>query len=226
MIRNLKVLGLAITAVLALSAVGASMASADAFKSEAAPVTLTGTTDPGTTETFKTTAGSVTCHGSYVGTVNATSTTTLSVTPSYSGCTALGFPGSQVHVNGCSFLFHITPTAGVKTGTVDIVCPEGQSIKVTALSVGTLKCTIDVPAQTGLATVTYSNAGAASGSTREVTVSAVINNLHYLHTSELATGLGKCTAGTGTDGKYEGKALVTGEEDKASGAAHIGIFVA
>lgn len=221
MIRNLKALGLALVAAFAMSGVAASAASADSFTTEKAPVNVTGTTDPGTTESVVTTAGSVTCHGVYIGTVSNVSTTTIEVAPTYNNCTALGFPGSVVHVNNCKYVFHINSAAGVTTGTVDIVCPAGEELTVTALSAGTLKCTIHIGTQTDLSSVTYTSVG--SGTTREVTVNVLITNLKYKHTSAGATGLGKCTKGSATNGTYSGKAIVTAREDP--GSNHVGIFL-
>lgn len=222
MIRNLKVLGLALVAVFALSAVAASMASAAEFSAESVPVTLTGTTESGVVEKFKTTAGSVECHGEYEGTMATKPTTTVSIAVkggSYENCTALGFPGSTIHMNGCTYLFHITPATNPPTGSVDIVCPKEKEITVTAISAGTSKCVIHVPPQTDLTTVRYSTIGA--GATREITAIAEISGLKYTHTP--GTGLGKCTEGSATNGSYEGKATLTGEVD--GGTTHIGVFL-
>jgi hypothetical protein len=224
MMRNLKILGLALVAVFAMSAVAASAASADQLTSEVSPVTLTGAQEG--TDTFTITAGNTNCKEvSYVGTT-ATPTTTVSATPSYpektklaeQNCTSLGFPAT-IHTNGCTYLFHIEGGAST-SGTLDVVCPAGKEITVTAVSGGTTKCTIHVPAQTGLGPVTFSNVGA--GATRELKVEAKITNLKYSHTE--GTGLGKCTGGTGTTGSYTGKALVTGEKDNG-GTEHVGIFL-
>jgi hypothetical protein len=225
MMRNLKVLGLALVAVFAMSAVAASMASADDLTSEVSPVTLTGAQEEN--DVLTTTAGNISCKEiKYKGTA-VTPTTTVSVTPEYpeksggvTNCTALGFP-MLVDVNGCSYLFHIG--AGVTTGTLDIVCPAGKEITVTVNYLSTVKCIIHVPAQTGLGPVTYTNVG--SGATREITVSAKITNLKYSHTRPAGEpGLGACTTGSGTTGSYNGKVIVTGEKDNG-GTEHVGIFL-
>lgn len=223
MMRNLKVLGLALVAMLAMSAVASSMASADTFTGESSPVALTGSQEGN--DVFTITAGNTTCKEViYTGT-SASGVTTVTAIPQYpektasgaQNCTSLGLP-ALVHSNGCSYLFHIG--AGTE-GTLDIKCPEGKEVTVTAGYNVTTKCTIHVPAQTGLSKLTYSNVGTATGPTREVLVEAAITNLKYSHTK--GTGLGACTAGSGTTGSYAGQARVTGEIDGST--EHVGIFL-
>jgi hypothetical protein len=216
MMRNLKVLGLALVAMFALSAAAASMASADDLTAEKYPVTLTGDQD-NQTDIFTTTAGTVSCKKvGYVGTI-AGATTEATATPTYSECTALGFPGT-IHMNGCTYKFKIG-ASGSTTSTVDIVCPAGQEITVTSIAAGTTKCVIHVPAQTGLTHVNWTN---VAGPPKDVTADIEITNLKYTHTA-LGTGLGACTGGSASNGKYVGKATVTGEEDGSPFAA-VGIF--
>ena len=229
MIRNLKVLGLALAAVFAMSAIAASAASAADLTAESYPATVTGAPQTGTVDTFTTTAGKVKCpNASYTGTVSA-ATTTVSITPNFNGpndtCTALaGIVPTIIHPNGCTFLFHIE--AGVSTGTVDIVCPAGNEITITANenTAGTLttKCTIHVPPQTGIGPLSYSTTG--SGTTREIRLSvAVTNGIQYTETA--GSGLGACetTTKVQTDGTYSGTDLLTGEVD--GGSTHIGLFL-
>jgi hypothetical protein len=224
MMRNLKVLGLALVAVFAMSAVAASMASADDLTSESSPVILSGKQEGSDVLTI--TAGNIACKEIKYSGTTITPTTTVTVTPSYpektsageQNCTALGFP-SIIHTNGCTYLFHING-AGSTTGTVDIVCPAGKEITVTTNAPATIKCTLHFPAQTGLGPVTYINTGA--GTTRELRIETKITNLKYSHTA--GTGLGTCTTGTGTTGGYVGKMLFTGLND-SGGSGHVGIFL-
>jgi hypothetical protein len=217
MVRNFKVLGIAVIAMFAMSAVMASMASADKFKAESAPVTYTGNQEE--QNVFTTTAGTVKCTTTtFKGTVAVTETSEASVAPTYAGCTAFGFP-AHIDVNGCTFLLKI---GAATTGTADVVCPAGQEITVTATTSSvnsTLKCTVHVPAQTNLGTVTYSNTGA--GATREVLVAVnLAGNVKYSHTA--GTGLGACTSGSAATGSYKGSVKVTGEN---AGGTHVGVFV-
>jgi hypothetical protein len=152
MIRNLKVLGLALVAVLAMSAMVASAASASQYTGSAYPTTGTGSNTAGN-ETFTTPGGTVQCDSHFEGTLAAASST-LTVTPKYTNCVAFGFLNATVNMNGCDYLFHSGPAqgGGVYFHTVDIVCPAGKSIVITA---GT--CVADVGGQTGLAKVKTTN---------------------------------------------------------------------
>ncbi len=205
--RNLKVLGTALVAVLALSAVMASMASADVFKSSSGAVT-TVTGNQEVVAKFVTTAGSAECKkATYTGSATSGSSSVL-VTPAYSECTCIGV-ACTIDTNGCQFRLNITTT----TGTADVVCPGSATITLT-----NTKCTIHVGSQTGLGTVTYSNKGA--GTTKEVGLSFTIEKqIKYSHTE--GSGVGKCTTGSSTTGTITGTASATGE----IGANHEGIFV-
>lgn len=224
--RKIRILGLMLAAVFAMSAVAAASASADDFTSEESPVTLTGNQDSGT-DKFTTTAGTVSCTNvSYHGTTTAP-TTTIKVKPTYSGCTGFGFPAT-IHMNECEYALTLTePAAGVgpTTTTVEVLCPTGKEITITAISAGVTKCIVHVPAQkgpsgtTGLKHIEWANVG--SGATRELTGNITITGLTYKHTE--GTGVGKCTTGHSETGTYDGKVTVTGEKD--GGSNHVGIFL-
>lgn len=201
MTRNLKALGLALVAVFALTAVGASAASAAEFHSEATETVLTGSQIG--TDVFETNGGTVECsEATYVGEQSGTTTTTATVTPTYSGCTAFGFGGASVNTNGCEYEFH-------SNGTVDIQsCNTAAGVIVTASLFGTRKCTVEVPEQAGVSGVTFTSSGA--GTTRDITVDVAITSLHYIQTA--GTGFGACASGTATNGKYNGSTTVTGED--------------
>jgi hypothetical protein len=221
MIRKLKVLPLALLA--AMGTVAVSVASADTFTSAGGvAVTLTGK-ETGTGDVITTTAGTAKCREvTYTGT-SASGVTTVTLVPNYpikttggeQNCTGFGFP-AEINMNGCSYLFHI---AAATTGTMDIVCPEGKEITITAATAGIIKCIVHVPAETGLGPITYKNTG--SGATREIEIEANVTGLVYRHTA--GSGLGACTTGQSTAGSYVGKAIVTGETD--GGSTHVGIFL-
>ncbi len=219
MFCRLKFLGLALVAALAMSSIVASVASADVITTEAAPTTLTGA--QGGTDVRGFHSGSTKCTTvKYTGSLSALSSSNATVTPTYSGCALLGL-ASTTSMNGCSFKFNVNATAGNTTGTTDIVCPAGKEITITAPSVGTPKCIVHIPAQTGLASISYSNLG--STTTREITASLNITNLKYSQTAGTAETGNCATADNTTGGTYVGSALFTGEN--AAGTAHIGIFV-
>jgi hypothetical protein len=222
MIRNLKVLGLVLVALLAMTAVAVSAASADDLTSEASPVTLTGK-QSGAGDVFTTTAGTVKCKEvSYTAISVGTPTTTVDVAPNYplktaggeQNCAGFSLP-AEIATNGCVYRLTI---GAATTGGFDIVCPVGQEMTATAKGGATTKCTIHIPPQSIAAGVTFSNTGA--GTTREVDIAANISGtLAYKHTA--GTGLGACTSGSGS-GSYAGSAIVTGEN---GGGAHVGIFL-
>jgi hypothetical protein len=226
MIRNLKFLGLALVAALAMSSVVASMASADVITSEKAGVTtLTGKQEG--TDVFKVHGGQVNCTTvNYSGSFTTGASNVL-VAPTYSGCTFAGL-ASTIDMNGCQYRVNINAAAGNTTGTVDIVCSAGQEITVTAPSVGTKKCIIHVPGvagpepppkNQGLTGGTGTNVG--SGTTRELTLDINITNIVYSQTAGTAETGNCATADNTTGGTYTGTAIVTGS---VSGA-HVGIFL-
>ncbi len=128
MIRNLKTLGLALVAVLALGALVASSASAvGKFTSPVGyPQHVVGE-DIGAGDIF--TAGAemqVACSGeTYTATLNA-STSALTVTPTFKDCTT---PGGEftILMNSCQFELTVTETvtADHDKGQMHVRCPTG-----------------------------------------------------------------------------------------------------
>ncbi|HET9162454.1 MAG TPA: hypothetical protein VFN89_03280, partial [Solirubrobacterales bacterium] len=163
MIRNLKVLGLALAAVFALSAAIAASASAETpgvITTDGAEVTLDGTELGGVAENFfeyPTTGVRVHCPGStFPGhKINATphqpvpnKASEVTITPEYRNCTSQNNQAVPIDMNGCDYRLYDATTTGGVAGTygvlVDIVCPAGKQIEITTM------CRINVPAQNGL----------------------------------------------------------------------------
>ena len=211
--RNLKALGLALFAVLALSATAGAVAQADQFKSETAGAAqLSGELELSSVSNFKTTAGTAQCFfGTFTGTMGSSPSTALTLTPSFSGCTCVGI-GCLAEINGCKFILKL---GAATTGSMDISCSAGKEI-----TFSNNKCIIHVPPQTGLGTVTFSNTG--FGATRELTVSLNLEKIKYKHTKN-GTGVGVCTSGEGTTGTWTGSLMLTGLKDP--GIEHVGLFV-
>jgi hypothetical protein len=214
---------LIVIAVISLttSVVAASTALADEFKAEKEPVVLTGQ-QGATLDTRSFHAGNAKCTTvTYKGTQATTSATTIQLAPTYSGCTDVGL-NSTVTTNGCEYLLHVPATAGVTTGTRDIVCPGANEITITAPNpaLGKAKCITHIPPQTGLGVVTYSNLGA--GTTRENKVSLNLVGIKYSQTAGVAES-GNCETRDGTTtGGYVGSITLTGEVD--GGAEHTAFF--
>jgi hypothetical protein len=164
MTRNLKALFLALVAVFALSAIGASAAQAETTKFTAVEtkengehphVTTTGTVVQTSNQVFETgTTGKVTCtetsgEGSITG---GEAETVEGETLTYSDCTfATTATNATVTMNGCKYTFTTpeTITTNEATGKVDLFCPTGKVIEIHVYTAGgtshgTSLCTITV----------------------------------------------------------------------------------
>jgi hypothetical protein len=174
MTRNIKVLGLAIVAALALTAVMASAAQATTTftaGSSSGKIEAVQTTE----QVFTTTSGTVRCTGAtQVGSFTTASFTSLTVTPSYSGCKAFGFLSATVDTEGCTYTF--TGNASGSTANVDINCPAGKEIHVT-----TSGCVLHVPAQTNVGHVGFKSN--TSQNPDDVDAEATLTGIKYTATS-------------------------------------------
>jgi hypothetical protein len=198
MIRKLKSLGLALVAVLAMSAVVASAAQAVPQSTcSSYPCTSTGSSTKGS-ETFTIDGATVTCDSHFVSSLSSASST-RTITPTYTGCEGFGFTTATVNVEGCTYLFHATEkvAAGVYKHHVDIVCPSGKSIKMTG---GT--CGLEVKPQTGKTTVQTTN---LAGGTVTIQWNTIIS------VTITKDGFGCVLAGLGTrNGAYHGDVVFGG----------------
>jgi hypothetical protein len=209
MIRKFKGVTLALVAVLAMSAFVASAAQAITIQSTSYPQTVTGE-GKGIGKHFKTEAGSVECEiSNFDGTLSEASST-LTVKPTYSGCTAFfGFAAATIHTEECAYVFHATGhDAGTATFTanVDVSCPGSQSIKITA---GT--CRAEVKSQTGLSTVNITGMSENTGGGvihHDLTVKPIVSKIAYTVTQD---GFGCPFGGTGnkTGGEYTSTGYTT-----------------
>jgi hypothetical protein len=224
MIRKLQVLGLAVVAVLAMSALGASAAqAAPEFTCSAYPCTATGSNTLGN-EKFTTEAGTVECDSHFLVERMRTAkeveegktpdllgpSPTVTVTPTYTGCTAFGFLNATVNVEGCDYIFHATEAveAGkVYKHHVDVHCPANQSIKIVAGTcraevTGKTKTETQAAVNQGLTTVTTTNLAGGS-----VTVQPNVANIDMHVTQD---GFGCPFNGTGTKfGTYHGDVVIS-----------------
>jgi hypothetical protein len=169
--RKLKALGLALVAVLAMSA----MAAATAQANEKADFSAAGTHIHATnanegTHTFNIPGfPTLTCtEVSGTGTLAKESPELTGEAISYKTChivSGFTFPVT-VDMNGCHYLFTAgtytkdeTSKAGISDGSIHIKCPVGKEITITVMSLDhkTVRCTIHVPEQTPKGTVTFRN---------------------------------------------------------------------
>ncbi|HST70742.1 MAG TPA: hypothetical protein VLI94_13935 [Solirubrobacterales bacterium] len=146
MIRKFKALGLAMVAVLALSAIGVSTAQAQ-FTASSYPATVTATSELGN-DVITTEGGSVECKSQFEGTLTEASNT-LTVTPTYTNCKAFGFTSATVNMNGCKYEWK---RFGFLSFGVEITCPLNKTMTIVAGN-----CEIDFPPQSGLLNGTIAN---------------------------------------------------------------------
>jgi hypothetical protein len=182
MIRNLKTLGVALCAVLALSAFVASAASAVSYTAASYPTTGTGESPVGN-DTFKTEAGNVECKSHFEGTLTAASTS-LTVKAKYTECKAFGFASATVSMGSCHYLFTEgkflesteTKTVHDYTSVVHVICTkETEPITISA---STCKATVggQSPGGHGILTVTTAK--------EDVAVRAAVTGIKYTVTED------------------------------------------
>jgi len=221
MIRNLKILGLSLLAVFAMSAMVASAALAGELTSDG-KVKLSATENPVVLTAI---AGQkIECHAVYtIGKVGVTPhpefmtlpASTFTVSPDYSACVSvigeLKAPGT-ITMNGCDFVWHIG--AKIETGkygfTVDIVCEAGKEIEnhgYSSAAHSSTVCTYKIPAQTGLTGGTVKN---VSGG--KIELGGPINGLKETRTGILCGGNAETK-----EGRWDIGAVISGTNE--AGAA-------
>ncbi len=202
MIRNLKTLGVALCAALALTAVAASAASAN-YTASSYPTTGTAESALGN-DVFKTEAGNVECKSHFEGTLTGESAN-LTVKAKYTNCKAFGFLEATVNMRSCDYLF--------TTGTFLKSTEEGNTHEYTAavhvkctnaaepilISAGTCKTTVGEQSPEGHVIITETT------KTGDVDVQATVTGIKYTVTEDGFAcpfgGTGAKTGATYTQGK-------------------------
>jgi hypothetical protein len=193
--------GLTVLTAFAMSAVGASAASAAEFVHEAESTARVIGHNEGAHTFTAGLIGTISCEvATFTGTSFVTSPQkTVTVAPKYEKCKFLGVTGVNVNINGCTYTFNQPTGTGPFTGTVTINCPTGKVIEFEANG-----CKIEVGAQGPLSTVTYTNLATTPMS---VKVEAKVSKIAY-------TASGTCTVlGKKEDGSYSGVALADAETE-------------
>jgi hypothetical protein len=210
MIGNLKALGLAALACLAMSALVAPAASANPqFHIEMEDTTLTG--GQITPNVLTTDLGELKCEViKYDGTQGPFTSTTLTLTPIYEEC-EIGEINATVTMNGCSYVFHLGQNTENFEANMGIECPAGAKFVVHIPF-----CSITIPPQGGLQKTTFTNENA--GATRSLIAHLNIGGIHYVEHGFLCPNETETTV----NGTYVGLATVTGEN---AGQVHKGIWV-
>jgi hypothetical protein len=218
--NKLKVLGLALIAVFAMSAVGASAASAGVVEVEggAGEATITGLQTTGNVtgvatpvNQFKTDAGIIKCTPSTFHGLVKNNDSQIALTATYgdtekgTGCTIAGLAGPIIHMNGCTFLFTLQaggPPTGVET---HVVCPEGKVITITASAT----CTVTIGAQTFASSmISIANSGGVNPNMDTVATIDVLG-IDYVEHGTCPNGGGNTT--TTTNGEYKGLVTLKGD---------------
>jgi hypothetical protein len=154
MLSRLKILCLAVLAMAAMSALAAP-AQAAWYSASEYPFQMTGSSPKGS-EALATEAGKVECDNHYISNTfnESVIAETVTFTPAFTGCSAFGFKEATVNTEGCVYVFHLTQeVAGAYLNHVDISCPTGKSIKVTAAT-----CKMEIKGQSGLTSAKLTNA--------------------------------------------------------------------
>lgn len=203
MIRNLKVLGLAVAAVFAMSAVVASAASAaPLFHAASSPTILTGTQTGN--HVFDAASDTITCKkASFNGTVEGTAVESIKAEAAYSECSFFGV-NVAVNMNACQYEFNANGEVAVVNKTGKSCSTEPISFKASFLG---LSCTVKVGPQANLNSATYDGA-TVEETNGTVTVTPAVNGISYTQ-----TGSG---CGSHNEGQYtSGSTLVKGFADSS-----------
>ena len=200
--NRIRVIGVALVAVLAFSAVAVASASATKFKTTTEEYPATAKAKSTNTHTFKIGGTSVECKKATFETGELTAASeTLEIPAAYAECKAFGFVSAEVKMNGCKFKFHTNRE-------VDIVACGGKSIEIVAAT-----CTVKVAEQSKLKEAKFKNIGTTP---KEVEVEAKVIRIKY------TTNKGFGCPAEGEADEYSGKAVAKGFK----GATQVGIEVA
>jgi hypothetical protein len=222
MIHNLKALGLALFAVLALGALAASSASAvDTFTSTGASETVSGTSTNGvfkitngagealvsvecTTATFDGTVTKGTAHANFT----ATYTGTLNTTPHSTHCSS-SLGEMQVTMEGCTYDVTGTTTgtdAGGTDATVSLTCPVGKVVVIHFPEFGiTFTIHEQTPTSGGF---TYTNTTLPPNNKKVIDVKATVTGTTYTCEPAFLCELGGVPA-EGNNADYTGDVTVS-----------------
>jgi hypothetical protein len=219
MIR-LKVFGVALAAVFAASALGASAAQAVVvFNSEKENTTFTSTTATESVFVYekalfvKCKKVTITNELNLKGT---TTTTALLVKPTYDECVDENGNETNVNMNGCYYIYTLTGNNDLD-GATDLECPLGQSItmKVT-IPKGTLFCTWHIAPQKPGGVTEYENEGMETE--RSILLKHKLTGIVATRTGSAGCGLVESKVAT-----FSGNVKLLGE--KPGSSERVGIWV-
>lgn len=161
------------------------------------PVTIHGST--AAAHKFTVEGKTIECKENAYHAVLSEPSSTLTVTPSYKGCTAFGL-AATVEMEGCTYVLHVAEKESTDNylAYADVSCPAGKSIKISVPSVG---CKLEVKSQNELGTVDLVDDTGASPK-KDVTVQPTLKGIAYTVTQDGAfcplSGTGEKTGGEHT----------------------------
>ena len=176
MSRNLKVLGLALVAVFAMSAMVASAASATTHRLTAETATADLTGNQTVANQFKLTGATVTCNTVKFSGTAATLTEEITVHPTYEGnCQVSPIGSATINTEGCNYTI-TGETNATGHAPVHIVCSGSNEITING------PCVIHVKGgQTPTGGVTFTNG--VDPTKGDVTVKATVTGIHVVVTT-------------------------------------------
>jgi hypothetical protein len=203
MMRSFKALGLALIAAFAMSAIAASVASANEFHSSATNTTLTVASNEDQKFLYEKEGKTVKCT-KVGGSGTATAQTLKEVTfkPDYQGCTVDGiaFSSAQVSFNECDYTFTID-VAGKNEGKTHVACVGTSQITITVKVFGVSVCTFHIGKQTPKG---VSDEKQGSGNIIvEPTETGIVGSRQ---------GGSECGSASSTSGSYTGSVTILGEK--------------
>jgi hypothetical protein len=204
MIRNGKVLGLALVAVLAMCAVMASAANAEGeFEAESYPATVAGSGEG--PQVFSFAKGvSVSCETSNFDGTLAEEDTELELSAEFGECEASFGVKVDVTMNGCKYVD--TPIkkfmGDIWEVNTHLECPAGKKVELEGGP-----CTITIPPQMNAKSSAYED---DTTKPKKMTYLATVDKfVYFTHKKNAFCPL---TEGEGEDGQYEGEGFLEGAE--------------
>lgn len=207
--HNLKIFGLAFVAILAMSAVGASAASATpSYTCSSYPCTPVSTIVEGSKATFTNSEESAwfRCDASYTADGEGPNSQ-VTLTPHYTDCTIAEYLLPTFDIKGCDYVLTTEKRLGVGhySHRMDIACPPEGSMQFGA---GT--CEARIRPQTGLGPVTTRN-GSGGTVTLEIDVELTIDVTKDGFLCHRFNGVGHITR------RYHDHAVLAGSGFEVSG---------
>lgn len=206
MIRNLKILGLAIAAAMALSAVSAAGAQAIEFTAGKYPASVTGEQleyEGSSKYVFRAGDTKISCGSAQFAGELTKAATQLTIVPVYQECIAT--PGNRqttVTMNGCHYVYSGGTSTGEDhfiNGSLELACPAGKTVGIDIFASaakhleGKALCTITVSPFKELTPNTYTN---VTGKPADIQVVS--------RTTRLPIAIDGAPCGSATTGSYEG----------------------